>query len=170
MQRLAVEQSEPERHTIKTVFFDMDDVLVDYSGGYKLVAREELDAAKGKLKDIPGIFARLNPLPGALTAVETLSKHYECHVLSTAPWENPTSWTDKVNWIFRYFGSDTQSPFYKRINLTHDKGMFSGDYLIDDRSKHGVLLFSGEWIEFGSARFPDWDAVLAYLLDPTKLV
>lgn len=142
----------------------MDGVLVDYAGGKAYASSYELEMVSGDLARIPGIFSRLDPMPGALEAVALLAQHYECHVLSTAPWENSSSWTDKVNWIFKYFGSDKDSPFFQRINITHDKGMFTGDYLIDDRPKHGVLNFSGEWIKFGSGEFPNWDAVLAYLL------
>ena len=149
---------------MKSIYFDMDGVLVDYAGGRKFASQYELDMVSNDLARIPGIFARLDPMPGALDAVATLAQTYECHVLSTAPWENSSAWTDKVNWIFKYFGSDAKSPFFQRINITHDKGMFEGDYLIDDRTKHGVLRFKGEWIEFGCAQFPNWDAVLAYLL------
>ena len=53
--------------------------------------------------------------------------------------------------------------FYKRIFLTHRKDLCLGDYLIDDRSKHGASDFHGEWIQFGSEKYPDWDAVIAYL-------
>ena len=142
----------------------MDGVLVDYIGGKSIVSQEELGYASGDLARVPGIFARLDPMPGALEAVAALSEKYECHILTTPPWENSSAWTDKVNWIFKYFGSHVDSPFFQRINITHDKGMFAGDYLIDDRTKHGVLGFDGEWIEFGSEKFPDWNAVLDYLL------
>jgi len=149
---------------VKTIFFDLDGVLVDYAGGQGYACEYELNMVSGDFARIPGIFARLDPMPGALEAVEALSKHYECHVLTTAPWENSSAWTDKVNWIFKHFGTDEASPFYQRINITHDKGMYTGDYLIDDRTKHGVLRFSGEWIEFGSNKYPDWKSVLNYLL------
>ena len=142
----------------------MDGVLVDYARGRVYASMHELDMASGDLARVPGIFARLDPMPGALDAVAALAKEYECHILTTAPWENSSAWTDKVNWIHKYFGSDVNSPFFHRINITHDKGMFTGDYLIDDRSRHGVLRFSGEWIEFGSYAFPDWESVLNYLL------
>ena len=149
---------------MKSIYFDMDGVLVDYASGKSHVSQHELDVVSGDMARISGIFARLDPMPGALDAVAALTKCYECHILSTAPWENSSAWTDKVNWIFKYFGSGKNSPFYQRINITHDKGMFIGDYLIDDRARHGVLKFSGEWIEFGSDKFPDWDSVLKYLL------
>jgi len=149
---------------LKTIFFDLDGVLVDYEGGKGYACEYELNMVSGEFARIPGIFARLDPMPGALEAVAALSEKYECHILTTAPWENSSAWTDKVNWIFKYFGTDKNSPFFQRINITHDKGAFCGDYLIDDRARHGVLRFKGEWIEFGSDKFPDWKSVLNYLL------
>ena len=37
--------------------------------------------------------------------------------------------------------------------------------LIDDRGKNGTSEFAGEWIEFGSEKFPDWNSVLVYLMN-----
>lgn len=54
--------------------------------------------------------------------------------------------------------------FHKRMVITHRKDLCQGDYLIDDRGKHGTSEFGGEWIEFGSEKFPDWTSVLNYLL------
>lgn len=47
------------------------------------------------------------------------------------------------------------------------KDLVEGDYLIDDRGKNGTSEFKGEWIHFGSERFPNWKAVLEYLI-PNK--
>lgn len=54
--------------------------------------------------------------------------------------------------------------FHKRMVITHRKDLCEGDYLIDDRGKHGTSEFGGEWIEYGSEKFPDWTSVLNYLL------
>jgi len=54
--------------------------------------------------------------------------------------------------------------FHKRLILSHHKDLLKGDFLIDDRPKHGAETFDGEWIQFGSERFPDWEAVLKYLI------
>jgi hypothetical protein len=35
---------------------------------------------------------------------------------------------------------------------------------IDDRDKNGAADFCGVLILFGSGKFPDWDAVVDYLL------
>lgn len=47
--------------------------------------------------------------------------------------------------------------------ITHRKDLCQGDFLIDDRGKNGTSDFAGEWIEFGSEKFRDWDSVLDYL-------
>ena len=38
-----------------------------------------------------------------------------------------------------------------------------GDYLIDDRKFNGASDFKGDWIHFGSEKFPNWQSVLSYL-------
>lgn len=40
----------------------------------------------------------------------------------------------------------------------------SVDELYELLGKKGTSEFSGEWIEFGSERFPDWQSVLDYLI------
>lgn len=52
---------------------------------------------------------------------------------------------------------------HKRLILSHQKDLLKGDYLIDDRHKHGANTFEGEWIQFGTDPFRDWEAVLKYL-------
>lgn len=53
--------------------------------------------------------------------------------------------------------------FHKRMVITHRKDLCQGDYLIDDRGKNGTSEFAGDWIEFGSEKFPDRNSVLVYL-------
>lgn len=79
---------------------------------------------------------------------------------NTAPWNNPSAWSDKVSWVTKYL----DDIFHKRIIITHCKNLCKGDILIDDRNKNGTSEFEGEWIQFGSERYPDWNAVLNYLI------
>ena len=53
---------------------------------------------------------------------------------------------------------------FKKLILSHNKGLLLGDYLIDDRIANGVDGFKGEHIHFGTDQFPDWKSVLEYLL------
>lgn len=138
----------------------MDGVLADFESGLKRVDEQTKKQYEGHVDEIPGLFALMEPVKGAIEAVKTLAEHYDVFILSTAPWKNPSAWSDKVEWVNKYLGD----VFYKRIILTHRKDLCMGDYLIDDRAKNGASEFCGEWIHFGSERFPDWASVLAYLV------
>ena len=146
------------------VYVDMDNVLVDFQSGIDRLSDEERAKYEGKLDECPDIFALMEPLPGAIEAVDKLSKKYDLYILSTAPWLNLTAGSDKLAWVHRYFGKDNDSVFYKRLILSHRKDLNKGAYLIDDRTNNGAGEFSGELIQFGSERFPDWNAVIEYLL------
>ena len=145
---------------MKTIFFDMDGVLVEFNSALRHIDDETIRRYEGHYQDIPGFFALMDPMPGAVEAVKKLSQHYEVFILSTAPWKNPSSWSDKRIWVEKYFGDI----FFKRIILTHRKDLVLGDYLIDDWGKNGASSFKGEWIQFGSDQFPNWESVVPYLL------
>ena len=143
----------------KRVFVDMDNVLVDFESGLAQVSEEVKKEYEGRLDGIPGLFGLMKPMPGAIEAMHELQKHCDLFILSTAPWKNPSAWSDKVKWVTEYL----DDVFHKRMIITHRKDLCQGDYLIDDRGKNGTSDFSGEWIEFGSEKFPDWNSVLDYL-------
>lgn len=145
---------------MKKLFFDMDGVLVDFQSGIDKLSDEIKQEYKGRLDEVPGIFSLMDPMLGAIEAVHELSKHYDVYILSTAPWKNPSAWSDKINWITKHFGDI----FKKRVILTHCKHLVNGDYLVDDRAKNGASEFPGEWVQFGSERFPDWEEVTCYLI------
>ena len=145
------------------VYMGMDNVLVDFQSGIDRLSDEERIKYEGKIDECPGIFALMEPMPGAIEAVEKLSQIFDLYILSTAPWLNPTAGSDKLLWVHRYFGNEKGSVFYKRLIITHHKNLNRGDYLIDDRTKNGAGEFNGELIQFGSERFPGWDAVVDYL-------
>ena len=144
----------------KRVFVDMDNVLVDFESGLAQVSEEVKQEYEGHLDEIPGLFGLMKPMPGAIEAMHELQKHYDLFILSTAPWKNPSAWSDKVSWVTKFL----DDVFHKRMVITHRKDLCQGDYLIDDRGKNGTSEFSGEWIEFGSEKFPDWNSVLKYLV------
>ena len=143
----------------KRVFVDMDNVLVDFESGLAQVSEEVKQEYEGRLDEIPGLFGLMKPMPGAIEAMHKLQKHYDLFILSTAPWNNPSAWSDKVTWVTKYL----DDVFHKRMVITHRKDLCQGDYLIDDRGKNGTSEFAGEWIEFGSEKFPNWNSVLEYL-------
>ena len=148
----------------KILYFDMDNVLVDFHSGISFLSEETRQAYEGRLDEVPGIFSLMKPLDGAVDAVKLLSHYFNVYILSTAPWKNISAWSDKAAWVQRYFGGDKDSPFYKRLIITHHKNLNKGDFLIDDRTKNGAGEFEGELIMFGSEKFPSWKSVTDYLI------
>jgi 5'(3')-deoxyribonucleotidase len=79
----------------KVLYVDMDNVLVDFRSG---IARlpDHVRAAHEDVSDAPGIFALMDPMPGAVEAFRELSSLFDTYILSTAPWKNPSAWSDKT--------------------------------------------------------------------------
>ena len=145
------------------IYVDMDNVLVDFkSGMQKLGLDEDIDDPD----DIPDIFSLMEPMPGAIDGFNKLhGMGHDVYILSTAPWENPSAWSDKLVWVKKYLGDVA----YKKLILSHHKNLNEGDYLIDDRVQNGA----GEWgerlLRFGfdritgeSFEYPDWDSIIDY--------
>ena len=147
----------------KKLYFDMDGVLVNFQSGIDKLSDEVKKEYEGRLDEVPGIFGLMEPMPGAIEAVHKLQEYYDVYILSTAPWKNPSAWSDKVAWVTKYL----DDVFHKRMVVTHCKHLLcsgNGDYLIDDRDKNGADGFGDNLIRFGSAKFPDWDTVVEYMI------
>lgn len=146
--------------TQKTLFIDMDNVLVDFPSGIAKLDDRTRTEYEGKLDEVPGIFALMEPTQGALEAYAILCEHFDTYILSTAPWENPSAWSDKLIWVQKHLGQHA----YKRLILSHHKHLNHGHFLVDDRPNNGAEHFKGKWIRFGSEQFLDWEAVTKYLM------
>jgi 5'-nucleotidase len=152
----------------RIVYVDMDNVLVDFTSGIARVppdvlagydARHSADR-KDHFDDVPGIFALMDPLPGALESYRELSRLFDTFILSTSPWANPTAWSDKVLWVRKYLDDVA----HKRLILAHHKDLLRGDFLIDDSRRNGAGQFGGELLLFGpDGDYKDWPAVMEYL-------
>lgn len=143
----------------QTIYIDLDGVIVDIEKYINQTYSPEYikQHGIGKIIDMhPKIFYASPPMPGAVSAFRELAQKHEVYILSTAPWDNPESWKAKRIWVEEHLGSEA----YKRLILSHNKGLLRGDYLIDDRKVNGVAEFEGTHIHFGSVDTPDWDTVL----------
>ncbi len=145
----------------KTLYVDMDNVLVSFQSGIDCLDEKTKLEYVDRLDEVPGIFALMKPMEGAIDSYTILASHFDTYILSTSPWENPSAWHDKVVWVKKYLGDVA----YKRLILSHNKHLNAGDFLIDDRhNKNGADKFKGEFIHFGTERFPDWKSVVDYLV------
>lgn len=157
----------------KILFIDMDNVIVDFMSGVRqlhpdIYQRHVELHGENDLDEIPGVFALMEPLPNAIESVVQLSEHFDTYLLSSSPWLNPSAWSDKVEWVHRHFGHTQDSPLYKRLILSHNKHLNTGDFLVDDRPNNGADKFGylgrGEWIQFGAQGLEDWVAVREHLM------
>lgn len=158
----------------KIVFLDMDNVLVDFQSALnaeyiKKLMPEYESVVNGKKEihydDIPEIFSYTKPVEGAVEAVKTISQKYDVYILSDAPWGNPIAWVDKLEWVKKYFDSDSpDGTFYKRLVLSKNrKNTNSTDAILVDAcpSKH-----EKNHIYFNQSvgDFRDWTSVVDHLM------
>lgn len=101
----------------------MDDTIADFQGSEKF-----RDGFNVVYMYEPGFFRDLPVIPGALVAVrEIMRMGYDVHILTQPLAESPHSYTEKVQWVALHFPD-----LINKISMTQDKGLFRGDYLIDD--------------------------------------
>lgn len=148
----------------KTLYIDMDNVLVDFPSAFSKIPKRYLITHKDNMDEVPGIFSLMDPMPGAIESFNELADLFDTYILSTSPWDNHTAWSDKLEWVKKHLGNKA----YKRLILSHHKHLNAGDFLIDDRPNNGAKDFKGEWIPFNpkddpNPKFPNWESVMSYL-------
>lgn len=146
----------------KIVYIDLDGVIVDLIGELHHELRnttQTFEEPTDLIDHSETIFLNSKPIPHALEAISELEKHFDVYILSTAPWHNIHSWSQKRIWVEKHLPT-----MFKRLILTHHKNQLMGDYLIDDRINNGVGDFKGEHIHIFQEPFPTWQSVLDYLL------
>ncbi len=144
----------------KVLYIDMDNVLVDFPTGIEKLDKKTKEKFLDNYDEVPGIFSLMEPMKDAVASFNLLADKYDTYILSTAPWKNPSAWSDKLLWVQKHIGEKA----HKRLIISHHKNMNKGHYLIDDREKNGAKEFDGELIRFRTEQFKDWEAVLIYLL------
>lgn len=107
-----------------------------------------------------GFFENLEPMRDAIESAKKLTERYNVYLLSTASWGNPNSWGEKRIWVEKHFGDLLK----KKLILTHNKSLLRGVALIDDHTWNGADGFQGDFIHFGTEKYPDWASVLKHLL------
>jgi 5'(3')-deoxyribonucleotidase len=108
---------------MKTVFIDMDDTIADFLGHPAFA--DGLDISH---MYAPGFFLSLKPMAGSHRAIRAiLAMGYDVQILSQPVAQSAHSYSEKVQWIAMHFPE-----LISKINLTQDKGLFVGHFLIDD--------------------------------------
>lgn len=138
----------------------MDNTLCDYRSAHIKSKKENPKIEYPQ--SVEGFFENLEPIEGAIEAVEYLRNLNNVEVLFlTAPSiKNRLCYTEKANWIYKYFGEEAQVD----LIISSHKNKNIGEYLIDDcPSGKGQDKFNGELILFGSDAYKNWSSVIKYL-------
>jgi len=161
----------------KILYLDMDGVLADFDKKIKEYCPDlhtsddypDYPTRAAKVDEIceanPTLFETLEPIEGAVEAVEKLFGIYDVYFLSTPMWNVPESAKGKRIWLENVFGDLAT----KRLILTHRKDLAIGDILVDDRLRNGAAEFKGEHIHFGTSKFPNWEVTYEYLIDKFRV-
>ncbi len=135
-----------------SLFIDMDGVLADFEQGYvdkigawpgtRRVQQDNLNWQK--VRETPGFFADLPPMPGALQ-LWNFAKRQGAYILTGCPDRSPEVATQKWQWARKHLG---EAPVI--TCSSKDKRLFcrKGDVLVDDWEKYMPLWTAagGIWI------------------------
>lgn len=137
------------------IYVDMDGVLCDIAAGYERIWRESPETRYPQ--SVPGLFAGLDPLPGAIEVVNRLRAEpaIDLWIASRPSVRNPHSYSEKRLWIEQHFDFDLA----KRLILITNKSLLRGEILVDDnatgagqdRFEGALVLHRGDWAATESA-------------------
>jgi len=151
----------------KIVLVDMDGVLCNFDKA--MLARsienrqkqlEEKSIEQKYPQSKHGFFLNLEEIPDAIESFKKLQEKYDVWILTRPSFMNIHCYTEKAQWVYNHLGFES----LKQTIMAGDKSMLKGDYLIDDMNTDHQSEFEGQWIEFGSERFPNWKSVINYLI------
>jgi len=152
----------------KILYIDMDGVVADFHKGVLDLCPDvdtknferDFDRVNRICENNPDIFHNLEPMEGAIDAVNKLFDVFDVYFLSTPMWNVPPSFTGKRIWLEDHFGQKCE----KRLILTHRKDLSIGDFLVDDSTRNGAGEFKGMHIHIHTDAFPSWDHVIEFLM------
>lgn len=149
---------------IRTVYVDMDGVLVDYDGEMK-----SRNLTGKELKVIQGAYRTMKPFPGAIEAIRKIEAlgfyvHLATKIPDEIPGRNLYAATEKLFWVEEHIPDKVT-----HMTITSDKGQLGDedDFIIDDRlHKAKLYKFKGTTLHFGvDEKFKTWDMVVKYFED-----
>lgn len=136
----------------------MDGVICDYMEAYSIDIQNITHQPYPQSQY--GFFIKLNPIKGAIEAINKLKEYYDVWILTRPSLLNLNSYSEKAFWVKQWLGQE----MVNKLILCPDKSLVKGHYLIDDTNLANQDKFEGEWIHFGSDEYKTWNEVLNKLI------
>lgn len=141
----------------KRIYIDMDDTLCQYKQRYQAIKKENPNIEWPQ--SIPGFFKDLDPIHDAIQSVKILAEKNEIWFLTRPSIKNLHCYTEKAEWIQKWFGEE----WLERLIISSNKSLLIGDILIDDSIHHKNNQFKGIFFHFKQI---GWSHVLRTLVEP----
>lgn len=155
---------------MKTIFIDLDDTIADFIRSATVNGVFDYT----RMYDV-GFFLSLKPVDGSLVAVRQLiALGYDVQILSQPVADSAHSYSEKVQWVALHFPE-----LLHKVNLTQDKGLFKGDYLIDDnyfKWKEKFEANGGKFVHFmynpgthtQRSNRECWESIVEFFIEEVK--
>lgn len=134
------------------LYIDMDDTVCNFTDSFNRLKTDKNHYPQQAY----GFFRNLEPIKDALYYISLLEEKYDIWFLTRPSVLNPLCYTEKREWIEKYFGIEK----CHKLILSPDKSLLKGEYLIDDNYHN----FDGELLLFGKD-YPNWESVYFYLIN-----
>lgn len=142
----------------KRIYIDMDDTICQYRQRHKQLKTENPNLEWPQ--SVKGFFSGLDPINDAIKSVKMLAEHNEIWFLTRPSVKNLHCYTEKAEWIQKWFGEE----WLDRLIICPNKTLLIGDILIDDSIYFGNIDFQGHFIHFNNGM--TWTKVLTKLIEP----
>lgn len=136
------------------IYIDMDHTFCDFDSHRKIWQKFALSETEEKYPwSMCGFFESISPMPGAINFWNNWVDICDLYFLTRPSLLNRHSYSEKANWVYRHLGQDA----LEKLILSPRKDLLNGDILIDDYGGNGQNLFKGEWWQFGTEKYPNWE-------------
>lgn len=149
------------------IYIDMDHTFCDFDSHRKIWQQFALTETEKKYPwSMRGFFDTLPPMPGAIDFWNNWQNTCDLYFLTRPSLLNRHSYSEKANWVYKHLGQNA----LEKLILSPRKDLLYGDILIDDYGGNGQSLFKGEWWQFGTDRYPSWEACDKLLSSRMELI
>lgn len=137
------------------IYIDMDHTFCDFASHREVWQKFATTETEKKFPwSMRGFFESIPPMPNAFDFWNEWFDKCELYFLTRPSLLNRHSYTEKANWVFKHLGQDA----LEKLILSPRKDLLIGDILIDDYGGNGQSEFTGEWWQFASEKYKNWDS------------